>query len=248
MPSRICQLSLAICIIRDSSYNQFMDNSLKKGFVLYIEELILRDSLKPGERLPPERELAKKFSVSRPVVHEGILTLETRGLVTLRPRHGVVINDYRKQGTLDLLLSLIKEPDHELGPGLTGNLEHVRILMEKDMVSLICNRKSDNLTGLRKLKEINRQMGKGVEAEELAEHDFRFHLQLALASGNAIYALLTNTLKPAHMDLLTQFYRREGVREKVVKYHNRLITALSKKDEENALILIEKTDSYSTYD
>ena len=244
-------------MIRNSPYNRSMDDalfkplkpaSLKEEFVLYMEELILMGSLKPGERFPPERKLAKKFGVSRPIVHEGILTLETRGLVTLRPRHGVIVNDYRKQGTLDLLLSLIKGTDHELGPDLTEDLEHVRILMEKDMVSLICNRKFDVSAGLRELKEINRQMSKDNQAEELAEQDFLFHLQLALASGNTIYALLTNTLKPAHMNLLTQFYQGKGVREKVVEYHNRLIAALSEKDEKKALLLIEKTDSYSGYD
>ena len=232
----------------DALFKPLKPASLKEEFVLYMEELILGGSLKPGERLPPERKLAKKFGVSRPIVHEGILTLETRGLVTLRPRHGVVVNDYRNQGTLDLLLSLIKESDHELGPGLTGDLEHVRILMEKDMISLICNRKSDNTTELRKLKEINQQMDKEVRPEELAEQDFRFHLQLGLTSGNIIYALLTNTLKPAHMDLLTQFYKGKGIRERVVEYHNQLIAALSEKDEKKALLLIEKTDSYSGYD
>lgn len=232
----------------DSLFKPLKPASLKEEFVLYMEELILRGSLKSGERLPPERKLAKKFGVSRPIVHEGILTLETRGLVTLRPRHGVVVNDYRKQGTLDLLLSLMKGTDHELGPGLTGDLEHFRILMEKDMVSLICSRKSDDPAGLRELKEINRQMGKNNQPEELAEQDFYFHLQLALISGNAIYALLTNTLKPAHMDLLTQFYQRKGIIEKVTLYHNQLIAALSEKDEKKALLLIEKTDSYSGYD
>ncbi len=232
----------------DTLFKTLKPASLKEEFVLYMEELILRGSLKPGERLPPERELAKKFGVSRPIVHEGILTLETRGLVTLRPRHGVVVNDYRKQGTLDLLLSLIKGTDHKLGPGLTGDLEYFRILMERDMVSLICNRESDDSEGLHTLKEINRQMSKNDQAEELAEQDFCFHLQLALVSGNAIYALLTNTLKPAHMDLLTQFYQGKGVREKVTLYHNQLLAALSEKDEKKALLLIEKTDSYSGYD
>ena len=120
--------------------------------------------------------------------------------------------------------------------------------MEKDMVSLICSRESDDSAGLRELKEINRQISKNNQAEELAEQDFRFHLQLALVSGNAIYALLTNTLKPAHMDLLTQFYQRKGIIERVVEYHNQLIAALSEKDEKKTLFLIEKTDSYSGYD
>jgi len=222
--------------------------SLKEEFVLYMEELILSGRLHPGKRLPPERELAREFGVSRPVVHEGILILEARGLVTLRPRHGVIINDYRQNGTLDLLLSLINRKDHELGPGLTGDLEHVRIHLERDMVRLICRREKRDERDFKELREITRKIGRASRPEELAELDFGFHLQLSLSSGNAVYALLINTLKPAHMDLLTRFYINEGNREKVQEYHEQLIRALRERDEETAVALIERTDSFRGYD
>lgn len=233
--------------MNDNLYKPLKTASLKEEFVLYMEELILKGALKPGEKLAPERDLAKKLGVSRPVIHEGIITLETRGLVTLRPRHGVVVNDYRLRGTLDLLLSLIKEKEHDLGPGLTGDLEHFRINMERDIVSLLCSKPPGDLPALKEMKKINRRMSNAEQAMELAELDFEFHLNLAIAGGNALYALLSNTLKPAHMDLLTLFYQAPDVREQVVGYHDHLIAALADRDESRALVLIKKTDSFSSY-
>ena len=223
--------------------------SLKEEFVYHMEDLILQGKLKAGEKLPPEREMAKEFGISRPVIHEGILILENRGLVTLRPRHGIVVNDYRKEATLDLLLSLINNSDHKLSPNLAKDLENFRIYMEKGIVIRICenkNRESDN-KGLKYLKDINKQMHKAEKAEDLAELDFQFHLGLGLLSSNTLLALLVNTLKPAHMDLLTRFYASEKIRNQVVGYHYELIKALSERDLETALTMIEKTDSYSTY-
>ncbi|MDC7234637.1 MAG: GntR family transcriptional regulator [Spirochaetales bacterium] len=232
----------------ESLYKNLKAPTLKDEFVSHMEELILKDKLKPGERLPPERELARRFGVSRPLIHEGILTLENRGLVRLRPRHGVVVCDFRENGTLDLLLSLISNKEIGPGPRLTGELEQVRLLMEKDMVSRICRRR-DSLSGdIKKLEQINRKMTRATGYEELAEQDYLFHLNLALASGNALYALLMNTLKPAHMELLGQFYRIQGNAGKAAEYHKLLISALTEQNEAKALELIARNDSYTGYD
>jgi len=231
----------------DALYGPLAAGSLKDEFVARMEQLILTGALEPGERLLPERELARRFGVSRPVVHEGILVLETRGLVNLRPRHGVVVNDYRRHGTLDLLLTLIRREHHDLGPGLTADLEHFRIRMEQDIVSLICRRR-DRMSELETLRRLNRDMADATRPVELAELDFAFHRELALAAPNSLYALLTNTLKPAHMDLLTVFYASPGKKDQVVAYHDRLIEALERGDDEAARSLIERSDSYRGYE
>ena len=53
--------------------------SLKREFIQRFEGLILSGQLAIGQRLPPEREIASQLSVSRPVVHEGLLELVARG-------------------------------------------------------------------------------------------------------------------------------------------------------------------------
>ncbi|MBI9106093.1 MAG: FadR family transcriptional regulator [Spirochaetales bacterium] len=221
--------------------------NIKDEFVIRVEELILTEKIVAGDRLPPERELASHYGVSRPLIHEGILVLENRGLVTLRPRHGVIVNNYREQATLDMLLSLLKGSGQKLSPELTEDLEHFRIHIEKDIVSLICRGAGGAKKELKKLRHINQKMAKGKSASELAEFDFQFHLQLALLSGNALYALLYNTMKPAHMDLLTRFYETSKTRNQVVRFHEMLISALQDEDEKTAEALIGKGDSYSGY-
>ena len=62
--------------------------SLKDVFVLRFEELILSGKFGIGQKLPSERELALQLGVSRPVVHEGLVELSSRGLVTLTPPRG----------------------------------------------------------------------------------------------------------------------------------------------------------------
>lgn len=228
-----------------SEFKKIDVDNVKDEFVLYIEELILSGKLKPEERLPPERELALHYNVSRPVIHEGILTLENRGLITLRSRHGVVVNNYKKEATLDLLLTLLASSGHELGPKIHQDMEHFRIQMEKDIILLICN--SDPVIGLKELIEINEGMAKAGSPEELSELDFQFHLQLALSCGNTLYALLLNTLKPAHTEYLTQFFQERGIREKVVFLHNKLVSALRVRNADTAVELIVKIDSYETY-
>jgi len=55
-----------------------------------------------------------QLGVSRPVVHEGLLELAARGLVTIRPRHGAIVSDYRTQGSVTMLASLLAYQQGEL--------------------------------------------------------------------------------------------------------------------------------------
>lgn len=75
-----------------------------------VEEQLVQDifsGLYPiGEFLPPERVLAEALKVSRPVVHKALIRLEGKGLVTIVPRQGVRVNDYKVNGKLSLLESI----------------------------------------------------------------------------------------------------------------------------------------------
>ncbi len=69
---------------------------------------ILRGEVKPGERLPPERELAPAFGTNRNTLREAIRSLETQGLVTVRQGDGVRVADFRTSGALSLLPDLLR--------------------------------------------------------------------------------------------------------------------------------------------
>lgn len=79
-----------------------------------LENMILEGSLAPGEKLPPERELAKQFEVSRPSLREAIQKLEARGLVTRRQGGGTYVKNQLEGGMTDPLFDLIsKHPESQ---------------------------------------------------------------------------------------------------------------------------------------
>ncbi|WP_105200192.1 MULTISPECIES: pyruvate dehydrogenase complex transcriptional repressor PdhR [unclassified Pseudoalteromonas] len=79
-----------------------------------LENMILEGSLAPGEKLPPERELAKQFEVSRPSLREAIQKLEAKGLVTRRQGGGTFVKNQLEEGLSDPLFELIsKHPESQ---------------------------------------------------------------------------------------------------------------------------------------
>lgn len=213
--------------------------SLKQVFVSRFEELILSGKISIGEMLPSERELAVQLKVSRPVVHEGLIELALRGLVTIRPRLGTVVNDFRKQGSIPLLLSLLNYHG-TLDPKIQEDILEMRLLFENEMVRLCAkNRKQDHL---RQLEEIVR----GEETidqnqyREVAELDYEFHQIIALASGNFIYSLLLNSFREIYLHLSTLFFSDPEVCTMVFNAHKEITGAVREQDEERAVRIMTK--------
>ena len=65
--------------------------NLKADFIQRMQAKILSGELKPGDRLPPERELAVQVGISRGSVNQGILDLERMGFLRIVPRKGTFV-------------------------------------------------------------------------------------------------------------------------------------------------------------
>jgi len=79
-----------------------------------IEKLILRGILRPGERLPSERDLSEKMGVSRPSLREAISDLETRGLLATRKGSGIYVADVLSSAFSEPLIQLFASHDEAL--------------------------------------------------------------------------------------------------------------------------------------
>lgn len=217
---------------------------LKEDVLKEMEYRILSETYGEGERLPAERELAEEFAVSRPVVHEALLILEAKGLITMRPRHGAVVNDVRKQGTIELLSSLLCHRENDaMSREVLSSLYRVRALMESDAARLACRASSD---------EDREELAALIASEEeqtdpagLAMRDFLIHLAVARMSGNIIYPLLINSLKPVYLQFLETFYGSKGNKEEIRSLQNQLLEALSKGEEVKAAALMKVLSSFT---
>ena len=91
------------------AYSKIRQPKLSDVIEQQLEFLILEGTLRPGEKLPPERELAKQFDVSRPSLREAIQRLEAKGLLLRRQGGGTFVQSSLWQSFSDPLVELLSD-------------------------------------------------------------------------------------------------------------------------------------------
>jgi DNA-binding FadR family transcriptional regulator len=205
--------------------------------ILQVEEAILDGRLSAGTRLPPERELAEIFGVSRPAVREAMRVLEAFGVLVARRGSGsesgsTIVSGEETNGLggmLRLYSALLRIP--------LSDLIDVRVALEETAVRATIGRASD--AEFDRLDEIVRKMRAGSTPERFLELDTAFHLMLAELSGNSALALLMGELREAvGRQMLRAFHRLddfERERQWLVDEHAHLVEVIRSKDEDAAV-------------
>ncbi len=219
-------------------------DSLKEICIKRFEGFILSGAFAAGEKLPPERELAKRLGVSRPVVHEALVDIAAKGLVTITPRKGTVVNDFRRQGSVSMLISLLEYHDGKLDARLLDGLLTMRLLVEIENVRLAARHRTDA-----QLEEFNNILHQETTAdhtdiENITQLDFEFHLIVAIATDNLLYPLLLNSFKPVYTNLSGHFFQDSTVVSVVFDFHKKIVAAISDQDEQHAADLMHQMLSH----
>lgn len=112
-------------------FQKISSPSLRELFVEQVQHMILSGKLKIGEKLPPKRQLAEEMQVSRAVVNGGIADLQRMGFLIVKPRSGTYVADYRRRGTIETLLSIMKYNGGSLRNEEIRSIFEVRIALYK---------------------------------------------------------------------------------------------------------------------
>lgn len=221
------------------SFNKIKNLSLKERVLREMEKKIFSGELQPGDRLPPEREIAASMGISRSLVNLCILELESRGFVRIVPRQGTFINDYKKQGTPQMLLSLMNFESDKLDWTLFDSLMDTRRLIEYECVRLAVKNASEaDFAALEKALSLMRNK---KNMDEFIEGNFRFHHALTAASGNAVFAMIFNSFAPALRYSLHIFFCSEERCVTSINHHQQLFDALVSRDEAKSLAAMKMT-------
>jgi len=149
-----------------------------------IARLIRRGEYKPGQRLPPERDLARQLKVSRPSVREALIALEVEGYVEVRVGSGVYVTQQRPATRAADPLPV------DSGP---FELIAARRLLESECAALAARHASP--VQIRRMKAALTAMERDRRRSMMPlENDRRFHLEIAEASANSALALAVRTL------------------------------------------------------
>lgn len=201
-------------------------DSLKDQFVKKFEDLIISGEFSIGEKLPPEREIASKMGISRTIVHSGIIELAAKGLVTIQPRKGTFINDYRVDGTLAILNSLVNYNEGKINEEFFNSLMATRYMLELENAKLAAlNRTEIDLESLREI--INAESAIDLdETEKIINLDFNFHHRISMATGNVIYPLIIKSFELIYKNMTTSFFGNTSEIPTVFNYHKNLYNAI----------------------
>ena len=165
-------------------FQKISSPSLRELFVEQVQHMILSGKLKTGEKLPPERQLAEMMQVSRAVVNGGISDLEKMGFLVVKPRSGTYVADYRRKGTIETLLSIMKYNGGTLRNDEIRSIFEVRIALDT-MAARLC---VDSITD-EEVEVLYRKVCEMKDAQKMSEAvqaAFEFQHEFALMSNNTL--------------------------------------------------------------
>ena len=196
-----------------------------------IQGRIASGELRSGDKLPPERELAESFGVSRGAVREALRNLERTGLVALQAgaRGGAFIG----QGDPNLIGDSFRNL-YQLGSVSLDELTEARLWLASTMVRIACARATAQDLGLltANVDEAERLLAAGRYDDKIDVH-IEFHNLLARITRNAVMVMLMGAL----MELMRDFAHAAGGERNdlTIRSRRRLLEALHQRDAEAAV-------------
>ncbi|WP_333714252.1 FadR/GntR family transcriptional regulator [Yoonia sp.] len=220
-------------------FEPIQQEKLSHGVVKQIEGLILRGILRPGERLPSERELSERMEVSRPSLREALADLQDRGLLTSKAGAGVYVADVLGSAFSPALVTLFATHDEAVFDYIS---------FRRDMEGLAAERAA-RLASDTDLKVINAIFEKMEAAHQKrnppdeARLDADFHLAIIEASHNMIMLHMMRSmfelLREGVFYNRTVMFKQRMTRDALLDQHRAINAALQRRDPEGARGAIE---------
>ena len=220
-------------------FEPIQQEKLSHGVIRQIESLILRGILRPGERLPPERELSERMGVSRPSLREALADLQDRGLLMTKAGAGVYVADVLGSAFAPALIKLFASHDAAVFDYIS---------FRRDLEGLAAERAArlGTDTDLKVIGTIFQKMEAAHQKRNPADEahlDADFHLSIIEASHNIIMLHMMRSM----YDLLREgvFYNRammfkqRTTRDTLLDQHRAINTALQARDPAGARAAVE---------
>ncbi|MEZ5772021.1 GntR family transcriptional regulator [Defluviimonas denitrificans] len=215
-------------------YQEIAPEKLSHAVVRQIERLILQGILRPGERLPAERELSERLGVSRPSLREAVSELQAAGLLTARPGAGIYVAEVLGSAFAPALIRLFGSHDEAVFDYLD---------FRSDMEGLAAERAArlGSDTDLAVIAAIFAKMEAAHQKrnpEDEAALDAQFHMAIIEASHNVIMLHMMRSM----YELLREgvfynrqiMFRQKNTRDLLLDQHRAINTALQQRDPEAA--------------
>jgi GntR family transcriptional regulator, transcriptional repressor for pyruvate dehydrogenase complex len=208
-------------------YKVIRTSRLYEQIVQQIEDSILKGTLKAGDQLPSERDLALKFGVSRTAVREAVKALHEKGLVEAYSGRGTFITNGTSQAVTQSI-NLMMKFDQAEG---SENLAQVRQILEPEIAALAATRIQEPQLAL--MREAFAVMNSALkDPDAYIEADLDFHLALAEAAENPLILSLLDSIVGLLREQRLKIFFHESGPERGQYHHARILAAIEKRDPE----------------
>ena len=201
-----------------------------------LRSKILRGELQPGEKLTGERELAAEYGTNRNTLREAVRKLEQTRMVTVRHGRGVIVRDYRKTGTLELLSPYLNSSPHaaEAAKLVTDVLEPRILLLEHATRVAARFANPDDIVRLRELSVLLISAFENNEATVVAQGSQRWLDALVDATHSVAIRWIANPFLEALRQTLERVPMLWILEPSYAEHLREVIDAIEQGDEERA--------------
>jgi GntR family transcriptional repressor for pyruvate dehydrogenase complex len=198
-------------------------NRISEDIARQIEKMIT-EKMKPGDMLPPERQLADSFGVSRSSVRDAIRILELSGWVEARQGLGTVVKEHAADAVMNPLTSVLLQKRK-----LVGELLDVRKMIEPPLAARAAQHATPDEVA--EMDSILRRQQEKMQRGELAiDEDSEFHYAIAMAADNSVVLKVLDVLMDLLRDTRERSLQVAGRPERSIAGHHEILDAIKRQD------------------
>jgi len=194
------------------------DSDITVRLLSAFKTLISDGKFLPGAKLPPERELARRFGVNRSSLRQAVKVMQLMGVVSQRVGDGTYLNNDAAQvlrEPLEFLILLADISDEELFDA--------RVIVESELAACAAERATaEDLAALRKAI---RDLEVSTSDEARIDADLAFHEAIFKASGNRVCRLISTVIQRAVLMSMTRIVKRAAV-ARPLSFHRAIYSAI----------------------
>jgi len=220
------------------SFHSVKTAKISERVAQQIKNAILKGTMKPGYKLPPERELVKHFQASRVSIREALKKVEASGLLKIKPGSGVFVSEVSSKPISDSLSSILRMQRISI-----NELTEARIILEPYIAKLA----AEKITAedLEKLENNIRETSKNVKSHGPSPaQNIEFHSLVAAATQNQVIALTMKTLldvvKEMTLEITNNLQKRGEISRHALAYHKKILKALRERNSKRVYELLLK--------
>ena len=227
-----------VSTLTDSPFKPVPRRRAFEDVIVQVEAAIADGRIRPGDRLPPERELAGQLRVSRASVREALRVLEAFGVLVPRQGRGADAGSVVTAGDQNGLAGLLRIYSLLMKVPLS-DLVDLRVAVESMTARGAAERRAGD-----RLAEMAAAIAAVEDRDRFLELDTGFHVELARASGNALAPLLMEALRETIAERMRAAFRAvadwDATRARLADDHARLAAAISDGDGAEAERLVTR--------